>query len=305
MPDKIKIVFSFIAYPMAIARFFERALERRDDVELFTVGPYTRNYIPWGGGMDLPMKYAKAPDLPLPSSSMGRVPWPLIKGNLPWEPDLILEVDAGFYIFPKPDVGIVAHVATDPHALGYDAQRSYADFFFNMQTPYMKDGDIYLPYAYDPTLHYPMNIEKDYDAVLLGLHYPNRTEWVRRLESVGYKVYYDLGPVFDEYREICNRGKVGLNWSSRRDLVCRVWELMAMRVPVVTNHVPDMNQFFEDQVDYVGFDTMDEAVLATKALLNNREYRESVAEQGYQVVTNGGHTWDDRVQFILERAGLL
>ena len=36
--DKIKVLFSYLAYPFTMANYFRRALERRDDVELFTVG---------------------------------------------------------------------------------------------------------------------------------------------------------------------------------------------------------------------------------------------------------------------------
>jgi hypothetical protein len=75
----------------------------------------------------------------------------------------------------------VAHVATDPHALNYDRQRQLADFFFNMQTPYMENGDIYLPYAYDPTVHYPVEIDKLYDVCMIGLHYPQRDQLVNHL----------------------------------------------------------------------------------------------------------------------------
>ena len=159
----IKVCLTSINYPMSMARYFERALERRSDVELITLGPYTGNRIPWNGGMDLLPKYAKSPTYPLPMQviNQGKISpkiFPSTFENLP-DVDLWLEVDAGFYLDPRPETGIVAHVATDPHALSYDRQRQLADYFFNMQTPYMKNGDIYLPYAYDPTVHYPISCE--------------------------------------------------------------------------------------------------------------------------------------------------
>jgi hypothetical protein len=62
--------------------------------------------------------------------------------------------------------------------LNYDRQRQLADFFFNMQLEYSKNGDIYLPYAYSPDVHYLEEVEKEYDVCMIGLHYQQRTELV-------------------------------------------------------------------------------------------------------------------------------
>ena len=64
--DKIKIVFAYKAYPLTMANYFRRALERRNDVELFTVGEFFGQFIPWNGGMTISNKYMNSIDLPLP-----------------------------------------------------------------------------------------------------------------------------------------------------------------------------------------------------------------------------------------------
>jgi hypothetical protein len=64
------------------------------------------------------------------------------------------------------------------------------------------------------------------------------------LISKGLKVHYSIGHIFDEYREINNKSKVGLNWSSRLDLNARAFELPAMGICPVQNTVPDMKNFF-------------------------------------------------------------
>ena len=72
-----------------------------------------------------------------------------------------------------------------------------------MQRYYMKEGDIHLPYACSPDHHYAMSdVEKIYDASLLGLHYENRTKLVKSLRGRGIKVYYEIGDIWDEYRQI-------------------------------------------------------------------------------------------------------
>ena len=123
---KIKVAIVGIYYPMAMLRYFEIALERRPDVELLTVGPYTGNYIPWNGGMTVLPKYAKSPTHPLPKDFIqaGKINPKIFQTfeDLS-DVDLWLEVDAGFYLDPRPETGIVAHVATDPHCLSYDRQR--------------------------------------------------------------------------------------------------------------------------------------------------------------------------------------
>ena len=59
----IRVVVSGIHYPLSMMKYFITALQRREDIELFTVGPFTGTYIPWAGGMQLPAKYVKQPDL--------------------------------------------------------------------------------------------------------------------------------------------------------------------------------------------------------------------------------------------------
>ena len=63
---KPRVLFHSLWYPMAIAQYFRRALELREDIDLKTVGITTGNWIPWKGGMNVPQKYAYTPDIPLP-----------------------------------------------------------------------------------------------------------------------------------------------------------------------------------------------------------------------------------------------
>jgi hypothetical protein len=303
--DKIKVALVGIYYPMAMLRYFERALERRDDVELITIGPYTGNQIPWNGGMSVLPKYAKSPTYPLPPQmitqrSANPKSFPSTMEMLE-DVDLWLEVDAGFYLDPRPETGIVAHVATDPHALSYDRQRQLADYFFCMQTPYAKNGDIYLPYAYDPTVHYPMNVKMEHDVCMIGLHYQLRTELVNRLLSQNLRVFYSIGQIFDEYREEYNKSWVGINWSSRLDMNARVWD--AMCVPAVQNTVPDMNTFLVAGEHYLEFTDINGAEKQVIKLLSDPDMADEMANSAMRKVEP--HTYDARVQQILERVGLV
>jgi len=302
---KLKVCLTGLFYPMAMLRYFERALERRDDIELITVGPYTDSWIPWNGGMTVLPKYAKSPTHPLPRNFLGAgkaSPYIFQMFEDLKDVDLWLEVDAGFYIDPKPENGIVAHVATDPHALNYDRQRQLADYFFNMQLVYSKPNDIYLPYAYDPTVHYPIETEMKYDVCMIGLHYQQRTELVNRLIGEGLKVHYSIGEIFDEYRETYNASWVGINWSSLLDTNARVFELAAMGVAAVQNTTPDMKNFLTAGEDYLEFTNVDEAVNQVLKLHIDNDMLCGIANNALAKIEP--HTYDARVQQILETVGL-
>lgn len=302
----MKLLLLYKSYPLAMASYFRRALERRQDVELFTCGEFFGQNIPWNGGMTIPMKYPNHVDLPLPSG-MNKVSWSMIADKLPWKPDLVLNVDAGFHLTTKPDVPYYV-VATDPHVLGdwYAQVRPLADKFFNMQgVPYIQAGDVWLPYAHDPTVHYPVDIQKEYDCTIVGLHYPQRDEWVSRLRAKGVKVNYRIGDIFDEYREENNKAWIGLNWSSLEDVTARVFEIMAMKLVPVLNRLPGLDQLgFVEGQHYLGFSNMEEAVEKVMWAIANRPFAEQIALQAYQHVNWKEMTYDSRVRQILAEVGV-
>lgn len=303
-PRKTRVVFAYHAYPFAIASYFRHALEKRPDVDLFTVGAFTNEIIPWNGGMRLPMKYVKPLDAPLPPE-MNKPSWKLIENKLPWQPDLVLCCDAMWHFADKPNYPY-AVIGTDPHVLGgwYDEVRPMADWFFNMQRYYLKEGDIHLPYACSPDHHYAMSVEKKNDTCLIGLHYDQRNRLVDALKNKGIMTYYGLGEVYDEYRTINNQSRIGLNWSSLMDINARVFEIMAMKLIPVINRLPHLQELgFEEDRHYLGFDTVHEAVEKVEWALANPDFANAIALNGYNLV-HERHTYEKRIQFLLETVGL-
>jgi hypothetical protein len=302
-----------------MAKYFERAMRRNPNIELKTCGPYTGTFIPWLGGLNLPQKYALPPDLPLPfPPNVGRVEYDFVRAQLgDWKPDLVLAIDAGINWNLKPKDGVVATVATDPHVLDYTHQRNISDKFFNMQLCYSEKNDIYLPYAYDPTVHFPEETaslvhddegkshwvsSKDIDAILIGMPYENRVAWRDELRKHGVLLHLENGPIFDEYRALANRARIGCTWSSMNDLIARFFETPAFGLPMVANRVPDAHLFLEEGEDYLGFSTLQEAVEKVLWLRDNPERAEKIAESGYQSIQV--HTYDSRINQILEECGL-
>lgn len=306
---KIKVCLSTIFYPLSIGRYFERALERRDDVELVTLGPYTGTWIPWNGGMNLLPKYDKPPTCPLPKDMIGR-------GNIPYQMmfhtfreqleyvDLYLQVDAGWYIsFTEKPRGKLVHVATDPHVLRYNVQRKQSDFFLNMQKFYSQPDDLYLPYAADSECHMPLEREKRNDVCMIGLQYDQRTKVINILKEKGLNVFYDIGHIYEEYQELYNKSKVAFSWSSLEDLPARVFENMLMAVPLVTNRVPDLSTHFVEDEHYLGFDTTEEAIEKIMWALEHEKEANEMAWNAHRKVL-ALHTWDHRIDTILEISGL-
>ena len=299
---KIRVLCLSIFYPLAMSRYFEKALRHHPDVDLRTCGPYTGEWIPWMGGMNLPIKYAIPPDIPLPlPPNVGAVSYDLVKAHLgDWKPDIVLSIDAGINWNHKPSEGFVATIATDPHCLNYDHQRSISDKFFNMQACYSQKGDSYLPYAYSQYDHYPIDAEKDTDAVLIGMPYEQRVQWVGELRKRGVSVVFENGPIFDEARNLYNRGRIGLNWSSLSDLNARAFELPAMKLYPVMNRVPDLGQY--EFSNYCGiFGDLREAIDLVMWAKDHPDLARERAEKAYRAVQF--HTYDARIEQFLKECG--
>ena len=305
--NKITVVISGLLYPMTMLHWFWKSLERREDVDLFVVGPFFGNWIPWNYGMTVPENRVKQPNLALPKEMARTLLHPeMLRGQVPEEVDLWLQVDAGWHLSSRPRAKIVAHVQTDPHVLkgNYNLPKSYSDFNFCMQKCYMQEGEIYLPYGYDPTIYYPTEVEKEFDACLIGLHYPQRDMLVSNLRNRDYTVQYSIGEIFEDNAELYNKSRVALSWSTLQDLPARVWEGMGLGLPVLTNRVPDLDNFFVEGLDYLGFTTLPEAVEKFVWAMNNYDKALEIAHSAHKKV-KAEHTWDHRVQTILETVGLV
>lgn len=324
--SRVKVLFLSIYFPLFMGKYFDKAFRRNPDIDFISCGPFTGDWIPWLGGIRLPVKYANPPDICLPfAPNVGTVSYDFVKAQLPtgWTPDLVISCDAGINWTSKPQDGYVATIGTDPHALDYTHARRISDKFFNMQLCYSQPHDVYLPYAYDPMVHYPEDetvslfsvrehkdplpmggvFPKDTDAVLIGMPYENRIQWVNELRKHGVSVLFENAPVFDEYRELANRARIGLNWSSLNDLNARAFETPAFGLCPVMNRVPDLGLFFEEDKDYLGFDSLPEAVEKVLWAKNNPKEIEKISKHAHQTVLP--HSYDNRVNTILKECGFI
>lgn len=301
---KLRVVLSSLCYPVTMARYFWDAFDRHPNCEVTMIGPYFGANIPWGGGMNIDWKYIKVPQIALPTAfAKPNLPLSFVMDHIP-DPDnidLFVQIDAGFHFDRRPPGRVVALVETDPHCLRdhYEVPRQYSDFAFCMQTPYMKPGEHFLPYANDHLSFYPEERPLVHDACLIGLHYEQRDRLVRNLRAKNLNVYYDLGVVFDDYRNKYNESAVALCWSSMDDLPVRVWEAMGMARPLVTNRITDLGNFFVEGEHYLGFSSVEEAEAQVHRLLWDKDLADYIRWNAYRKVM-AGHTWDHRIKSMLE-----
>jgi len=76
-----------------------------------------------------------------------------------------------------------------------------------------------------------------------------------------------------------------------------------MGVPLVTNRVPDLPTFFVEGEHYLGFDNMQDAEAKALMLILNDDLREEMSDAAHRKVRP--HTWDNRVQQLLETCKLI
>lgn len=290
----MRLLINYRHFPIAIGKYFHRALIRLGH-EVYSVGPFSGDSIPWGD-YHFP-KYVTPPHIQTEDKNMDINEVLLVFGrHFGKLPDAIIQ--AGDTIFLRGKTNIPNYViATDPHAVDYTERFFNATKFFCMQKHYMSKGE-WLPYAYDPEVHFPQKEENKYDVVLCGLQYEHRIQAVKLMESKGLKVFNALGYIFDEYREKYCQGKIAFNYSSKEDLPARFYEGMAMGRLMLTNRVPDLKYMdFKEDEDYVAYSTPEEMVEKAVFYATHDKEREKIAKNGLLKVKP--HTYDERCKQIL------
>lgn len=310
----MNIAISGLAFSVtAHFEYIVRAFKRRSDCDVRVIGPYAGLTMPWTSkagitGMVMPESYDFKPDIALPFNGFGQTaPTNYIEALLKdFKPDLWLDCDSGFYLDGQPKTGVRAIFMGDPHVLGdyYNGHRHLYQYIFNPQNNYSQGNDYYLPYGADPEWHSPMEgIEKIYDVALIGNLYAHRVDFMNNLKSQGKNIFFDLGLAKEDARLVYAQSRIGMNWSTLQDLNARVFELMCMGIAPVMNRVPGM-VLFDEGVDYLGFDDAGQANSQINLLLADPELQQTMGNNARNKIISDGHTWDDRVQTILEVTGL-
>ena len=296
----MKIMMFYRHFPVAMGHYMKWGLEKAGH-QVFSVGEFDGDKIPWGEQYRFP-NYVFPPDLSI-NEYQAHLPT-IYKAVLRsrFRPDVIVQMGDVRWLEGEVKVPQVI-IATDPHAIDYRPAAAQAKLFVTMQNcyryPEYAHKTEWIPYGFDPDIHFPEKQEPEYDIVFCGLQYTQRQQFLDAMKDRGYKVFSQLGVVYDEYRATYNKGKIAFNWSSKDDLPARFWEGMAMKRAVLTNIVPDMGDITAKEGEhYIGFRDLDEAIIKAKYYLEHEDKLKEIAENGYKWVQP--HTWTARAELLIE-----
>lgn len=294
----MKILILYRHFPVAMGRYIHWGLQEAGH-EVMSIGPYSKGNIPWAGGMEMP-NHKYPPNIELQGDPPPVTAQEAINEarKLGFKPDAFIQAADTFALLGDTDIPNIV-IGTDPHAIDYLPFIKDADDFVTMQKFYHPDK-VWMPYAYTPSInrYLPDEVIR-YHVVFSGLQYDHRKDALRALSDKGWNVFSGIGYVYDAYNRLYNSGMIAFNWSSKQDLPARFWEGMAAKRCVLTNRVPDLKELdFKEGTDYLGFDTLDEAVEKASFYLKHQDLLFKIADNGYKKVKN--HTWKNRVEKMLQ-----
>ncbi len=318
----MRVLMSYAHYPISVGRFFKLGLQRLPGVEVFDVGPCSWGVLPWQPQTDFSAQQ-DAPALELFPDPAQPYIYSLrdLLARLPFTPDAIFMVDAGFHLHGGYDKTPSLLIATDPHCLDYFEQAQEVNAFFVMQKAYMPKYDVqrpglsiqpqWLPYCYCPDTHYwDPDAQIEHDVTFVGVLYPERVERLQAMQAAGLSVRFEQGRLMQDGTAIYNRGRIAWNLSSRDDLPMRFWEGLAYRNLVVTNRVTDLAHLAAwgcvEGRHYVAYERDDVQGMLDKLRYYcdpaHAEEREAIATAGWVWVQR--HTYDLRARMALEGLGI-
>jgi hypothetical protein len=182
---------------------------------------------------------------------------------------------------------------------------------------------VYLPFGYDPELHFPDPFEGHNqldDALLfIGAADPGRINYCRGLVSMGLRLDLygdfwndctDLRRFWHGYadlvtlRRVSNGFRISLclvRRANRDGHTMRTFESAAMRGCLLVEDTSDHREIFgPDGEAVIYFSSVRELQTVSKYLLAHEAERRRLANAAHERITRGAHTYADRLQRILE-----
>ena len=181
------------------------------------------------------------------------------------------------------------------------AQREFVDYLRETGSRHVS----WLPLACDPTTHHPESEDATHDVSFVGSVSASVHERRRQLiQSLAthYSVLAQEAYFEEAMRQICARGRLVFNESAVQELNMRIFEVMGMKRPLVTNTEADYNglsDLFEDGKHLIVYDSEAQLIEKVGYYLEHSDEREAIAEAGYAEVMEK-HTYAHRVATLLE-----
>ncbi|MBE2223379.1 MAG: glycosyltransferase [Anaerolineae bacterium] len=273
---------------------------------------------------------------------MGRYSRAILEQSQTFKPELLLSIGAapvnGSHLnqIGKQGVCRAVFLTDDPFNPVHDAAwfkqalRQY-DYIFTprrsnlSQLKSITNATIsYLPFAYNPSVHYPASIPVDErqmgsDILFAGGADSDRLPWINAFikANMSVKLYGGYWEKYDNTRPYAHghadlellrhlvptsKINLGLVRRANRDgHVMRSFEVPAMGGMFLAEDTEEHRDLFGTEGETVlYFSDYEEAVVQAKWLLARLDERQRLATAVYQHITNGKHTYADRLQTILD-----
>lgn len=162
----------------------------------------------------------------------------------------------------------------------------------------------WLPLAADPEVHAPADVPVDFDVGFVGYieaaRYRDRFQLLRALsQEFKVNVVKAYGRAMAE--AYC-RSRIGFNRSLNGDVNMRVFEVMAMGLPLVTDRIGNgLADLFEEGKHFIGYNDRDELLEQVRRLLADDALRAHIGRTAHEKVL-AEHTYHHRADTILARA---
>jgi spore maturation protein CgeB len=183
----------------------------------------------------------------------------------------------------------------------------------------------YLPFGYDTHLHHPVNLtDEEYklygsDIVFIGTWDREREEilqsitdfdlgvWGNAWENVTItavkKCWKSNARYGEEMSKICNASKIVLNLVRRQNGNAhnmRTFEVPACGGFMMAKRTQEQIEFLEDGKGIVSFGNIDELKEKIKYYLIHEEERKEITRYGMEKVLYGGHSYVDRMRYVVD-----
>lgn len=241
------------------------------------------------------------------------------------EPDFIIVNSGGMSLLPstisslkEKGIVVICISLSDPDVFSKNGRiySKYYDIYYT-NSKYAQDN-LYsppinvklLPFGASPRFHYPMDVKKKYDVVVVGHANTKRKEVIQHIKKEGFKVgLYGRGwrrfhnPVYGTNQvKAINSGKVYLSFSETEagyiNVKVGLFEAIACKSCVFTERFDEMKLYFEDGKEIVGYESITELITLLHRYLGNNKLRQKIIDNSYKMFLRK-HTWERRLRRVL------
>lgn len=160
----------------------------------------------------------------------------------------------------------------------------------------------WLPLAADPEIHSPADVVKEFDVGFVGYieaaRYRERFQLLRSL-SKEFKV--NVAKAYGRaMAEAYCRSRIGFNKSLKDDVNMRIFEVMCMGLPLLTDRIGNgLTDLFKENQHYAAYEDWPTLRAAVTELLADDKRRLQMGRDARAEIL-GGHLYDHRVRKILK-----